>query len=237
MSTEVATVNGSQVQAGFDSVDAMVALHRMAKPFTLSAIVPPEYRGDQGIASAMIALDMAIRMRVNPLAVMQNLYIVHGRPGWSSKFLISTFNTCGRFEPIRYEWFGEEGKDTWGCRAYTKSLKTGEVHSGPKVTIGTAKSEGWYAKNGSKWKSIPQLMLMYRAAAWMINTTAPELSMGLLTAEEASDIPPEIRTVAPAFEQAVEAMDDMKAADVTESEDAEFEPATEEESELPSFLA
>ena len=35
--------------------------------------------------------------------VMQNLYIVYGRPSWSSKFLIATINTCGRFEPLKFE--------------------------------------------------------------------------------------------------------------------------------------
>ena len=59
---------------------------------------------------------------------------------------------------------------------------------GPVVTIGIAKAEGWYQKKGSKWVTMPEQMLRYRAASWFIRTTAPELSMGLQTVEEQQDI-------------------------------------------------
>jgi len=59
---------------------------------------------------------------------------------------------------------------------------------GPLVTIKLAKDEGWAGKTGSKWKTMPQLMLMYRAGAWFGRTYAPELTMGLQTREEAQDV-------------------------------------------------
>jgi len=65
---------------------------------------------------------------------------------------------------------------------------TGEKLVGPKVTIAIARAEGWIDKAGSKWKTIPEQMLRYRCAAWLINTVAPELSMGLPTTDEAEDI-------------------------------------------------
>src|SRR5690606_23257922 len=124
----------------------------------------------------------------DPLMVMQNLVIVHGRPTWSSQFLIATVNTCGRFSALRFEFFGEQGTDGWGCRAWAIEKATGEKLVGSDVTIGIAKAEGWYGKNGSKWKSIPQQMLMYRAGSWWTRAFAPELSMGLHTAEELGDV-------------------------------------------------
>src|SRR5690606_5898335 len=56
------------------------------------------------------------------------------------------------------------------------------------VTIGLAKKEGWYTKNGSKWQTMPEQMLMYRAAAFFVRTYAPEIAMGLHTTEELQDI-------------------------------------------------
>lgn len=126
-------------------------------------------------------------MGANPLMVCQNLYIVHGRPAWSAQFLIATLNQCGRFTSIRYEFQGEEGKDEWGCRAVATELATGEKLAGPLITIGLAKKEGWYGKNGSKWQSMPELMLRYRAASWFVRAYAPEIAMGLKTAEEVQD--------------------------------------------------
>jgi hypothetical protein len=150
-------------------------------------LVPEIYRGPDGLPSCVIALNMATRLKADPLMVMQNLFIIKGKPGWSSKFLIATFNQCGRFSPIRYEFTGTEGKDDWGCRATAVEKATGEKLVGPLVTITIAKAEGWFAKNDSKWKTIPEQMMRYRSAAWFVNTVAPELAMGLPTSDEVED--------------------------------------------------
>jgi hypothetical protein len=163
-------------------------IQRVAKMFSSSPLVPKEYQGPSGIGSCVIAMNMANRMKADPLMVMQNLYIVHGRPSWSSQFLIACFNQTGRFAPIRYQFQGTAGSDDWGCTAISKDLRTGEDIQGPTITIAMAKKEGWYGKNGSKWQSIPELMLRYRAAGWLVRTIAPELTMGLQTEEESADI-------------------------------------------------
>jgi hypothetical protein len=168
--------------------DAFSQIQRAATLFSASTLVPKDYQGKAGLANCVIALNMSHRMQADPLMVMQNLYVVHGRPSWSSQFLIACFNQTGRFTPIRYTWSGTEGKDDWGCTAWSTDRDTRERIEGPLVTIETAKKEGWYGKNGSKWQTIPRLMLMYRAAAWLVRTHAPELAMGLQTAEESQDI-------------------------------------------------
>ena len=190
------------IAVGFDTVAGFEALQRMAKMFAKSPITPDQFRKpyvnekgqakgcgteDEAVGNCTIAMDMAIRMRANPLMVMQNIYVVHGRPAWSAQFLIATLNQCGRFTSIRYEFQGEEGKDEWGCRAVATELATGEKLAGPLITIGLAKKEGWYGKNGSKWQSMPELMLRYRAASWFVRAYAPEIAMGLKTAEEVQD--------------------------------------------------
>ena len=159
---------------------------RAAKLLASSSLVPKEYQGN--IPNCVIALNMAQRVGADPLMVMQNLVIVHGKPTWSSQFLIATVNTCGRFSALRYEFFGKQGTDEWGCRAWAVEKATGEKLVGTDVTIAIAKKEGWYAKNGSKWQSIPQQMLMYRSGSWWTRAYAPELSMGLHTADEMRDI-------------------------------------------------
>ena len=173
------------IKAGFDTVGGFDLIQRTAKLFAASNIVPQQFQGN--LPNCVIAVDMALRMGANPLMVCQNLYIVHGRPAWSAQFLIATLNQCGRFTSIRYEFQGEEGKDEWGCRAVATELATGEKLTAPLITIGLAKKEGWYGKNGSKWQSMPELMLRYRAASWFVRAYAPEIAMGLKTAEEVQD--------------------------------------------------
>ena len=190
--TTLANLRAPQEQApqryavGLTDSQGFELAQRAAKLLAASTLVPKEYQGN--LPNCVIALNMSSRVGADPLMVMQNLVIVHGKPTWSAQFLIATVNTCGRFSALRYEFFGTPGADDWGCRAWAVEKATSEKLVGTDVTLAIAKAEGWFGKNGSKWKSIPQQMLMYRAASWWTRAYAPELSMGLSTADEMADI-------------------------------------------------
>ena len=172
--------------AAFGSVSNFESAQRMAKALSSSSLVPAAYQNN--VPNCLIAMELAGRIGVSVFATMQNLDVIHGNPSWRSKFLLATVNGSGRFSPIRYKFQGEEGKDSWGCRAVARDRETGDECVGPLITIKIAKDEGWYTKNGSKWKTIPELMLCYRAAAFWTRLYAPELSLGMQTSEEAQDI-------------------------------------------------
>ena len=162
---------------------------RMARCLCASSIVPAIYQDpDKGLSNCIIALEMANRIKMSPLMVMQNLYIVYGNIGWSSKFLIAAWNTCGKYTTIKYEFEGDKATDNFGCRAISTDKETGDILRSALVTIKMAKVEGWFDKKGSKWQTMPELMLQYRAAAFLVRTYAPEISMGMQTEEELHDI-------------------------------------------------
>lgn len=187
MTTETTTALQQVQPTGvFTSIANFEDYQRMAKVFVNSNLVPANFKGDMG--ACLIALNMANRMGADPLQVMQSLYVVHGKPSFSSAFLIACFNQCGRYTAIRYREVGERGTDTWGCQAITTEKSTGEVLEGVTVTIGMAKAEGWYNKTGSKWKTMPELMMRYRAATFLIRSVAPEIALGFQTTEEVRDI-------------------------------------------------
>jgi len=156
---------------------------RVAKALSVSDLVPAQYKGN--ISNCLIALDVARRVGASELMVMQNLYIVHGKPAWSSQFLIATLNACRKFSPLRYE---EDEKNGGRCRGVAIDLSTGERLEGVWVTMEMAAAEKWIDKAGSKWKTMPQLMMRYRAAAFFTRQFAPEVSMGIMTSEEVIDI-------------------------------------------------
>ena len=182
---KVESATSVPVTVGFDTLAGFELTQRVAKMFSMSSLMPKDFQGN--LANCAIALNMAARLGADPLMVAQNLYVVHGRPGWSAQFLIATFNKCGRFSSLRYEFTGQENTDEWSCRAWAIEKDTGDRLDGTTVSIGMAKKEGWYTKNGSKWQTMPQQMLMYRAASWFIRAYAPEIAMGLHTAEEVRD--------------------------------------------------
>lgn len=175
----------SENEVSMFNLNSLGAMMKLSATLAEATIIPETFQKKP--ANVLIALNMAQRMNADPLMIMQNMYIVYGNPSFSSKFLIGCFNTCGRFTSIKYEFFGTPGTDDYGCRAYATEKATNEQVKSIDVTIGMAKAEGWVDKKGSKWKTIPQLMLQYRAAAFLIRTVAPEISMGLQTTEELQD--------------------------------------------------
>jgi hypothetical protein len=216
--TELTTAApSSAVQAA--PIDGWKLAVRKAEAYAQSTMVPQQYQGN--VPNCIIAMEMAERMGASPMMVMQNLYIVHGNPGWSSKFLIASFNQCGRFSALRYDW----SQDRTSCRAWAIEKATGDRIDGPEVTMEMAKLEGWSTKSGSKWKTMPELMLMYRAAAFLVRTHAPEISMGLQTQEELVDV--EAREIHPTGGR------QAKPSEVSEL--LGVAPAQLEQSEAPVF--
>lgn len=161
-------------------------------------------------ANCLIALNMANRMGYDPLMIMQNLHIIEGRPAWSSQFIIAAINACGKFSPLRFEIMNHGMTDVeyietyWenkkkqtrqiktqienvSCVAWAIEKATGERIESAKIDMVMAVKEGWYQKNGSKWQTMPDQMLRYRAAAFFGRIYAPEILMGIYSADEVRD--------------------------------------------------
>lgn len=183
MSNEITTIE-TDVQIARESA-AFEMLQRQAKMFSSATLVPKEFQGN--IANCAIGLNIAKRLGADPFMVLQNIDIIHGRPSFRATFLIAMVNAAGRFEPLQFKMDGTEGKPDRSCIAYTKSKPDGTLLEGPKITLEIAKAEGWSTKNGSKWLTMPELMLRYRAAAFFARLYAPDITLGMMTAEEVSD--------------------------------------------------
>ena len=165
-------------QGGF--IESFRESYKLASVFAKSSLVPQQYQGKT--EDCAIAVDMAERMGVTPLMVMQNLYVVKGKPSWSGQACMSFIKAkYGDAEPV---YTGQRGTDTRGC--FVRVTKPdGEVIEGAEVTIGMAKAEGWM--NNSKWKNMPELMLAYRAAAFFARVYCPEILMGVQVEGEVED--------------------------------------------------
>ena len=216
------------VAPGFGSLQSFELMQRAAKLLSSSTLVPAAYRAviekldrfgnvkdarenPNALANSVVALNMAQRMGADPLMVMQNLYVVEGRPSWSSQWIIAAINGCGRFSPLRYDLEDLGDKEVeyttteWAdgnrtlkkhnvtirnlkCIAWAVEKETKEKITSPVITVEMAVKEGWYQRNGSKWQTMPEVMLRYRTASFFGKLYAPELLMGLQTVEEMQDI-------------------------------------------------
>lgn len=213
----------------FNGLEQFRTAQRMANALMSSNMVPDTFKNDMG--SCLIALDMASRLNMNVLAVMQNMYVVHGKPAWSSQFIISAINQSGLFaSSLNFEFVGEKGKDSYGCKAWVIDKQTKKKLEGTTITIEMAKAEGWYGKAGSKWKTMPEQMLRYRAAAFFGRVYAPDLTMGILSREEVEENPEEYTVVQDDkdFEESKANEANKKNLDI----EAEFEEIKDEPEEI-----
>lgn len=270
------------VEVGLTSLEGFELAQRIAKMLAASTMVPEVYRDtlkikdgkDQngnwlyrsepnpnGLANCVIALNMANRMGADPLMIMQNLYIVEGRPAWSSQFVIGAINTSGKYSPLRFEmedrgeievtyttkdWkWNERARKSLPeekvhtiklrnivCKAWAIEAGTGERLESAEISMEMAVKEGWYQKNGSKWQTMPEQMLRYRAASFFGRIYAPEVLMGIRTQEEELesiiDVTPEPVNTAPqtldSIKQNVvkEVAAEEKPKRVTKSKDAKL---------------
>lgn len=187
--TDITTQTQQSTVAPFGSNDNFEKAWRMSAALSSSSLVPSAYQGEKGRTNVLVAMELASRMNASPLLVMQNLHIVSGRPAFSASFLIATVNSCGRFSPLDFECVGDDpDAQTYKVRAFATDLASGEKRHGAWITWKMVNGEGWASKSGSKWKTMPQQMFMYRAAAFWTRVYAPEQSLGMMTSEEAVDI-------------------------------------------------
>ena len=130
MSKELVTTSTAMpVQMNFFDANQFETMQRVCSMFASSDLVPDNYRAQlkpipagasepviaqikeenqqakmKAIANCMIAVEISSRIGASPLMIMQNMSVIYGKPSWSSKFLIATVNTCGRFEPLKFRF-------------------------------------------------------------------------------------------------------------------------------------
>ena len=170
----------------FGSMKNFADAQRMAQLLSSSSMVPREYQGKEGLPNCLVAMEMAQRTGAGIFAVMQNLHVIQGRPSWSASFIAAMLNTCKRFDgTVRYVLEGS-GADM-SCYAEATDAATGQIVRGPKITMQMAKDEGWISKNGSKWRTMPEVMIRYRAASFFGRLYASDLLMGMHSDDEVRD--------------------------------------------------
>lgn len=161
-------------------------LMEMASMLSKSTIVPMSYQNRP--ENCFIALDMSQRMGTSVMVIMQNLYVIQGKPSFSGQAIASLILASPKFKNVEVNYVGQEGSDKWGAYITADRTSNGKQLNGGTITIEISKKEGWYQKTGSKWQTMPEIMLAYRAYTWFGRVYCPELLMGMQSSEEVYDV-------------------------------------------------
>lgn len=170
--------------------------HRVAYTFAHSKLVPKHLRGPDNVPDILIALDMARRMHLNPLQVLQSLYVVNETAGWYTTFLTALAQAAGW--DLDYEVRNlDPGQLTYDRPTKTGSVKAtipnlgircvmtrrdGVVKRGIEVTSQQAIAARW--ANNEQYVHSTEHMLTNRAATFAIRRHDPKLLLGLKTSDE-----------------------------------------------------
>lgn len=153
---------------------------RAAKAFASSDLLPVMFKDKP--QNTFLALHMAHNLKVDAFMLMQNMFIVHGKPGLEGKLVIALLNSRGPY-PTGVKFKVEGAGETLAVTA-SGTRRNGETDY-CTVSIAMAKQMGWL-KN-EHWRSMPEQMACYRAATWLVRRHCPEVLMGLQTVEELKD--------------------------------------------------
>ena len=155
-------------------------IHEIAKSLAASDLVPAHFQRKP--ANVLIALEFAHRNNISPFQAMQSIFVVHGRPGLSAAFAISLARKANVWKKLQYKVEGSG--DSLVVTAIATLHDDDKIES--SVSMEMAKKAGW-TKNAI-YASLPEQMLKYRAATFLIRANFPEVLFGMSTVDEIEDV-------------------------------------------------
>lgn len=154
----------------------------MAEQLARSSFLPKHYQGQ--FADCLVALQWADRSGRDPLELLQNTFPVNGTPGMFTRYMIALERRAKIFDrPVQWEFEGEGDSLVVTCYGFID----GERYEAD-VAMEFAKSEGWTKSEKYKTPAGAKHMLKWRAAAFLIRFTAPDVLLGMSTVDELEDM-------------------------------------------------
>ena len=155
-----------------------------------SAMVPREYQGKP--ANTLVAIQWGMELGLAPMQALQNIAVINGKPSIYGDALLAMVRADHRCRGVK-EYLDEQ---TAVC-LITRSHNAGEVEEiERKFSVDDAKRAGLWGKQGP-WKQYPQRMLQMRARSLAIRDGFPDVIKGLISVEEAQDMPSPMKPVQP----------------------------------------
>lgn len=176
MSTEIVSIGETGIQ-----LKTLQEAREFAKEIVESGFAP---KGLEKPASVLIAMQMGMELGLKPMAALQNIGVINGRPGIYGDAALALVRGSGLLEGYEEDFVGEEGKDTRGVRITVK--RRGQKAASNEFTVADAKRAGLWGKAGP-WTQYPKRMLMFRARGFLLRDQFGDILKGFRTVEELRD--------------------------------------------------
>jgi hypothetical protein len=154
----------------------------LSKLIANSELAPKDFKGKP--ANVLIAMQMGAEVGLAPMAALQNIAVINGRPSiWGDAALGIVM-----VHP-EYEWHKESltGENLTMVAQFTIK-RMGQEPYVTQFSVADAQKSKLWGKEGP-WQTYPKRMLQMRARGFGIRDKFPDALRGLNLAEEAMDIP------------------------------------------------
>lgn len=167
---------------------------QFAEEYSKSILVPKEYQGKP--ANCLVAMMWGFELGLGPLTALKSISVINGRPAVWGDALLGICMQHPQYLSITETSEGDGENYTAICNV-ERLRKDGETATTEvKFSVADAKRAGLLGKGGP-WSQYPQRMMRYRARGFALRDAFPDALAGVITAEEAKDMPA-IKTVQPA---------------------------------------
>lgn len=176
---QLATIN--KQASGFDLAPRNIdEAMKLANMICRSELAPKNFKGKP--EDTLIAMMMGAEVGLNPLQAIQNIAVINGRPSIWGDAMLALVQNHPKFGGIE-ETF-DKATMTATCTVWRKN--------GPKHTQTfskeTAEKAGLWGKQGP-WTQYPERMIPLRARGFALRNQFADALAGLISREEAMDIP------------------------------------------------
>lgn len=154
-----------------------------AEKISSSQMVPKNYQGRPD--DTLVAMMMGSELGLNPIQALQNIAVINGKPAIYGDALLALVQNHPKFGG--HEESFDEGTMTATCTVWRKGDEK-------KHTVTFSRQDAEHAKLWGKqgpWQQYPKRMLMWRARGYALRDKFADALGGLITVEEARDIPEE----------------------------------------------
>lgn len=190
-------------------ISDMESMWRWSQYVAASGLAP---KGMEKPESIFVATQMGLEVGLTPMAALQNIAVINGRPTIWGDSQLAIVRSTGELEEFSesYEANGEalprnpvayNDDVTAVCRVKRRGYPAQES----AFSVADAKKAGLWGKQGP-WSQYPARMLRFRARSFALRDNFGDALRGMLTSEEAADMdavidvtPPQPKVAGPKF--------------------------------------
>lgn len=168
------------------NLEGMQDYLQFSKVAVASGILSPAFmRAPDPVAAAFVALQLGAEVGLSPMASLQNIAVINGKPGLYGPAMLAVVEASGKLEDID-EGVAGEGPER---HAWCTVQRVGRKPRTFRFSMEDAKKAKLTGKTGP-WTEYPDRMLLARARTFALRDVFPDVLAGLhQSVEELQDIP------------------------------------------------